>query len=154
MSESAGEHVWEQREEWLQTMWHSEFRLRLGDLDGLGHLTASAYLVLFEDTRSAWLIENLDVAYPNYVVATQRIDYLREVTRGDGDVTVELAVREIGKSSFVVVEQLKTAAALCARSTATLVMWDMASRRPRPITPDERAVFQAYQREPAPATTS
>ncbi|MER7986144.1 thioesterase family protein [Streptomyces noursei] len=129
-------------------VWRSEFRLRFGDLDGLGHLTASAYLALFEETRSAWMTGTLDIAYPNYVVATQHIEYLHEVTPDAGAVSIELAVSEVRASSFRVVEHLSTAASLCARSTATLVMWDMVARRPRPITSDERAVFEAYLAEP------
>ncbi|MFF4551185.1 acyl-CoA thioesterase [Streptomyces sp. NPDC001406] len=129
-------------------VWRTEFPLRFGDFDGLGHLTASAYLALFEETRSAWMTGTLDVAYPTYVVATQHIEYLHEVTPDDGPVTVELALREVRTSSFRVVEHLTTADSLCARSTATLVMWDMERRRPRPITPDERTVFEAYLAEP------
>src|SRR5438094_818726 len=130
-------------------VWRNEFRLRLGDLDGLGHLTASAYLALFEETRAAWMIGTLDVAYPSYVVATQHIEYLREVTHSDSAVTVQLAVRDVRSSSLDVVEHLATPASLCARSRATLVMWDMERRRSRPIAPGERAVFEAFLEEPA-----
>ncbi|MFI1072632.1 acyl-CoA thioesterase [Streptomyces puniciscabiei] len=129
-------------------VWRSEFRLRFGDFDGLGHLTASVYLAFFEETRSAWMTGTLGVAYPTYVVATQHIEYLHEVTPDDGAVSVELALREVRTSSFRVVEHLTTAGYLCARSTATLAMWDMERRRSRPITPDERAVFEAYLAEP------
>ncbi|NBE50015.1 acyl-CoA thioesterase [Streptomyces boluensis] len=129
-------------------VWRSEFRLRFSDLDGLGHLTASAYLALFEETRAAWMLGTLDVAYPTYVVATQHIEYLHEVTPEHGAVSVDLALSEIRTTSFRVVEHLRTAASLSARSTATLVMWDMDRRRPRPITANERAVFAAYLAEP------
>ena len=123
-------------------MWRRKFRLRLGDIDGLGHLTATAYLALFEETRAAWLMESLDVAYPSYVVATQRIDYLHEVRFSDRVVTVELGVRSIGTSSFGVEETLTTSSSLCARSTATLVAWDMERRRPRPLIASERAMLE------------
>ncbi|WP_158890830.1 acyl-CoA thioesterase [Amycolatopsis anabasis] len=124
-------------------MWQREFRLRPSDIDGLGHLTATAYLALFEETRAAWMLEAFDLAYPAYVVATQRIDYLHEVRRDDGAVTVELAVRAIGTSSFEVVETLSVASRPCARSTATLVMWDVDRRRPRPIAQEERPAFES-----------
>lgn len=123
-------------------MWRRDFRLRLSDIDGLGHLTATAYLALFEETRAAWMIETLDVAYPSYVVATQRIDYLQEVRLRDSPVTVDLAVLDVRTSSFDVTEHLAASGSICARSTATLVAWDRERRRSRPIAPSERALFE------------
>lgn len=131
-------------------MWQSEFRLRLGEIDGLGHLTATAYLGLFEETRAAWIMSTLGVTYPSYVLARQHIDYLHEVRLADGPVTVSLAVQSLGNSSLRVTERLTTRKALCARSTATLVTWDMGRRCSRPITPAERALFKSFL-EPTPS---
>lgn len=130
-------------------MWRSEFRLRMHDIDGLGHLTATSYLGLFEETRAAWMTESHNMVYPTYVVATQRIDYLREVTRADGPVTVTLAIEQLRTSSVHVAEQLAAAGIVRARSSAVLVMWDMQRRASRPITGAERAVFERYLTTPA-----
>jgi acyl-CoA thioesterase FadM len=133
-----------------EDMWHSEFRLRLGEIDGLGHLTATAYLGLFEETRAAWIMSTLGVAYPSYVLASQQIDYLHEVRLADGPVHVSLTVQDLSNSSLHVVEHLTTGTTLHARSTATLVTWDMEQRCSRPISRAERELFEQFRE----ATTS
>jgi acyl-CoA thioesterase FadM len=124
-------------------LWSSEFELRLSDLDGLGHLTASAYLVLFEESRAAWLMQALDVDYPHYAVARQSIQYHHEVRFADGPLKLDLVVTDIRRSSFDVVEHLHAGGRLCASSEATLVAFDLGERRSRPLTDSERGACEA-----------
>jgi acyl-CoA thioester hydrolase len=123
--------------------WERRHPLRFGDTDQLGHVTASAYLMLFEETRTAWLAEAFGVRLPIYVVARQEIDYLREVLLDDGPVSLTVEVTRIGRSSFDIAETLAAAGGdVRARSRATLVLWDLEARRPRPITDGERAALE------------
>lgn len=122
-----------------------EFRLRHSDMDGLGHLAATAYLALLEENRATWMLDGLGVSCPIYVVANQRIDYLHEIVLENGYVSVALSVSAIGSSSFELVETMRTGTAVCARSNAALVTWDGERRWPRPITADERAMFEEYR---------
>jgi len=124
--------------------WSRQLHLRYGDLDYLGHVTAAAYLAHFEETRSAWIAEILDIRFPIYVVAHQEIEYLREVLLEDSPLTITVAVSKIGRSSMVIAETLLSRdGTLHARSRATLVMWDREIRRPRPMTERERTAFSA-----------
>jgi acyl-CoA thioester hydrolase len=129
-------------------MWTHRYPVRPDDIDdALGHLTATAYLGLFEENRAEWMKEVLGYADPPYAVATQQIDYLHEITAEDGHVIVGLGVAAVGTTSLQVAETLSTSEHLCARSRATLVMWDTEGRGSRPVTPRERAVFDAYAAE-------
>lgn len=125
-------------------MWRSDYQLRLNDIDGLGHLTATWYLGLLEETRAAWLIKTLDTDYPSCVLRAQRIEYLREIRQADGTVTVDLAVKHLGTSSIEIAEEISAGGTIRARSDATLVMWDRETRAARPMTEDERAALATF----------
>ncbi|GAB2459263.1 acyl-CoA thioesterase [Jatrophihabitans fulvus] len=126
-------------------MWSSDYQLRLVDIDGLGHLTATSYLALFEETRAAWMLDALDMSYPTYALRTQKIEYLNEVRRMDGLVTVSLRIAHIGTSSIDLREELSAGGVVRATSTALLVMWDTERRCSRPIEPTERAVLERFR---------
>lgn len=128
--------------------WRRSFPLRVGDIDGLGHLTAIAYMEFFEENRSALVMQGSSGAYPTYAVVKQSIEYLGEVTMADREVTIELVVHDIRRSSLDLAETLLTERGTAALSKATLVMWDVEARGSRPIEPAERALFQAHL-EPA-----
>jgi acyl-CoA thioesterase FadM len=125
-------------------MWRSDYELRLNDIDGLGHLAATWYLGLLEETRAAWLIKSLGTDYPCCVLRAQRIEYLREIRRADGTVTVNLAVKHLGTSSIEVAEEISAGGTVRARSHAVLVMWDRQTRAARPMTDDERAALATF----------
>lgn len=125
-------------------MWRSDYELRLNDIDGLGHLTATWYLGLLEETRAAWLIKSLGVGYPSCVLRTQHIEYLHEITRADGTVTVSLAVKHLGTSSVRLAEEISAGGTVRARSDAVLVMWDKRTRAARPMTDEERTVLGSF----------
>lgn len=127
-------------------MWSTTIPLRMNDIDCLRHLTATAYMELFEEARAAWMIGSLGLTSPNYVVASQTIDYLEEVLHEESPVTIELIVTDVGRTSVRVAEQLVAAGRVRARSSATLVMWDL--RTPREITRDERAALDSFAASP------
>lgn len=125
-------------------MWQTDYQLRLSDCDGLGHVTASAYLRFFEEVRSEWMMQALDMRYPTYVLRTQAIDYVKEIREGTRAITIDLEVTRIGRSSLQLAERISTPAGVHAASDATLLMWDMDTRRSRPIRADERALLEKY----------
>jgi acyl-CoA thioester hydrolase len=123
--------------------WERRIQLRYRDLDYLGHLTAAAYLTLFEEARVAWMAESFGVELPIYVVARQEIDYLREVRLGDGPLTFSVAPVRLGRSSIAIEETLVTAGGdLRTRSRASLVMWRLEERAPRPLSAHERSALE------------
>ncbi|WP_420752961.1 acyl-CoA thioesterase [Rhodococcus sp. O3] len=126
----------------FEPRWRSVFDLRFGDFDYLGHMTATAYLMFFEEARVAWLSTGLRQQEPTYVVAHQEIDFERELLRSDSPVTVEIAVMSAGNSHIDLHERLISAKGLRhATSRASLVMWDREQRRPRPCSEAEKALF-------------
>jgi acyl-CoA thioester hydrolase len=125
-------------------MWQREYQLRLSDCDGLGHVTASAYLRFLEEDRSDWMMSELHMSYPTYVLRTQAIDYVAEIRQGAPSVTIELEVVRLGRSSLQLAERLVTPERVHARSEATLLMWDMETRRSRAIPPEQRAAMEKF----------
>ena len=130
--------------------WSTVMHLQYRDLDYLGHVTASAYLALFEEARTEWMSPASEGGVPTYVVARQLIDYRRELLIVDGPVTLTIAVERIGKRSVDLQEALMTSSGeLRTVSAATLVMWNRDRRRSRPISSAERALFDAALESPA-----
>lgn len=126
----------------FEPRWRSVFDLRFGDFDYLGHMTATAYLMFFEEARVAWLSTGLRQQEPAYVVAHQEIDFERELLRSDSPVTIEIAVTSAGNSRVDLHEQLTSPKGRRhATSRASLVMWDRMHRRPRPCSDAEKALF-------------
>jgi acyl-CoA thioester hydrolase len=123
--------------------WERRQHVRFADIDYLGHITAAAYLLLFEENRAAWMRDIFGVALPVYVVARQEIDYLREVLFDDGPLTLTVQPVRIGRSSLDIAEELVTATdETKARSRATLVMWHLEERHPRPLTEKENSALR------------
>lgn len=124
--------------------WSTRIALRCADFDYLGHMTATAYLGIVEEARVTWFMEGTVAAQPSYVVARQELVFRREILPGDGPLTVSIGATSITRDRFEVHEALSSASGhLHATSTATLVAWDREHRRPRPLSPDERAWVEA-----------
>jgi acyl-CoA thioester hydrolase len=125
------------------SVWETAIPLRPQDIDSLGHLTAVAYMPLFERARWEWLSYVSGDPSPSYVLAYQQIRYEREVLLDDSPVRIAVQLDRIGRQSLTLSETLATAAGeIGARSGARLVSWDQDARRARPLTPDEQARFQ------------
>jgi acyl-CoA thioester hydrolase len=124
--------------------WDYTLHLRISDLDYLGHITAAAYLVYFEEARAAWLAETWQIRLPAYVVARQELQYVREVLVEDSPLTISIVPVRLGNASFDIEESLVTNSGDCRnRSRATLVNWDPAGRSPRPLSDTQRASLAA-----------
>jgi acyl-CoA thioester hydrolase len=117
----------------------SELQLRFADLDYLGHVTAAAYLMFFEEARVNWLVDLWRTPFPAYVVARQEIEFLREVALDDSPVELSIDLVHLGTSSFDVEESLTVSSGFrTTRSKATLVAWDRPGRCARPLAEAER----------------
>jgi acyl-CoA thioester hydrolase len=112
--------------------------VRFGDLDPQGHVNNAVFATYFESGRVA-MFRNPDlgigVANATFVLVRQEIDFLREL-HWPGQVVVGTALAEVGRSSFTVAQAIFRDEACVAAGSATLVMLDMATRRPRPL-PEE-----------------
>lgn len=125
----SGYHAW----------WSTDLRLWWRDFDSLGHLTASAYGVVYQEAFAGFMEQAWDDPDPSFVVARMNIEYRREIRRDDSEVRVHVAVRRTGRVSF------ETTLVLCSAdgrvfSTAETrnAAWDREGRCSRPLTEAER----------------
>lgn len=119
--------------------WSTDLRLWWRDFDSLGHLTASAYGVVYQEAFAGFVEQAWADPDPSFVVARMSIDYRREVRRDDSQVRVHVAVRRTGRASF------ETTMVLCSDggrvfSTAETrnAAWDLERRCSRSLTEAER----------------
>jgi acyl-CoA thioester hydrolase len=132
--------------------WKRTLSLRYQDVDYLGHVTTTAYLALFEESRMAWLADTWSTRFPPYVVVCQELHYVHEVLLEDDPLTISAVPVRLGRSSFDIEESLFAAGGECkSRSRATLVAWDTEARHARPMTDTERSALAAQCETPTAA---
>jgi acyl-CoA thioester hydrolase len=125
--------------------WRALIHLRRREFDYLGHVTATAYLEFFEETRVAWMAEVTGDSTPAYVLARQEIDYLRELRLDDSPITIELELVKLGGSSMVIHETLRAVDGTeRTRSVARMVRWDRNRRVPMPFPEAEHAALREW----------
>lgn len=110
--------------------------IRFGDLDPQGHVNNAVFSTYFESGRVAMFRDpDLGIGVPDatVVLVRQEIDFLHEL-RWPGNVEVGTALAELGRSSFTVTQTIFHGDTCAAAGRATLVMLDMVSRSPRPLT--------------------
>lgn len=114
---------------------------RWTDLDPVGHVNNSVYLVYAEEARARLLRTTLAATWPSIVVVHNAIDYHHPVVQGDV-LEVSTAVERIGTTSFTTISVIATERDRCATvRTIQAVLCDDRSAT-RPWTSDERAVLE------------
>ena len=113
---------------------------RWTDLDPVGHVNNSVFLVYAEEARARFLHQALPGAWNHIVVVHSDIDYHHPVLLSDS-VEVTSAVESVGTSSFTTVNIIATASHKCAtvRTVQVVVREDRSGARP--WTDDERATL-------------
>jgi acyl-CoA thioester hydrolase len=115
---------------------------RWTDLDPVGHVSNSVFLVYAEEARARYLREALPDAWNRIVVVHSDIDYHHPVWLSDS-VEVTSAVESVGTSSFTTVNVVATTTHKCTTvRTVQVVLRDDRSGS-RPWTADERAVLES-----------
>ncbi|MGB2850169.1 MAG: acyl-CoA thioesterase [Solirubrobacterales bacterium] len=118
-----------------------EVQMRWQDLDALGHVNHNVVLTYLEEGRDAFLGAR-GIGRDNYVVGGCSITYLAEIEPGQGLVTVECGVSELGDSSVRTSERvLGPGGEVLVEAEFALVLWDPDSRGSRPITAAERSAL-------------
>ncbi len=116
-------------------------QMRWRDLDGLGHVNHTVVLTYLEEGRDAFLAER-GVRREEYVVGRCSVSFNGEIDPAFGSVTVECAVRELGRSSLTTSERiLDDSGRVVVEGEFGLVLWDPARRESRQITDQERAAL-------------
>jgi acyl-CoA thioester hydrolase len=119
--------------------------MRWRDLDGLGHVNHSVVLTYLEEGRDAFL-KGHGISRDEYVVGRCSVNFQSEIDPGFEAVTVECAVREVGRSSVTTREQiLDQTGQVIVDAEFGLVLWDPHARTSRPLTEAERASLDATE---------
>lgn len=113
---------------------------RWTDLDPVGHVTNSVFLVYAEEARSRFLAGALPGAWHHVVVVHSDIDYHHPVYQSDA-VEVTSAVESVGTSSFTTVNIIATASYKSATVRTVQVVLQEDGSGTRPWTDDERAAL-------------
>ena len=114
-------------------------QMRWRDLDGLGHVNHTVVLTYLEEGRDAMLREH-GIAREEYVVGRCSVSFADEIDPAFGSVTVQCAVRELGRSSMTTDERiLDRDGSVLVEAEFGLVLWDPERRGSRPISDKERA---------------
>ena len=82
--------------------------------------------------------------FADMVVARAEIDYLEPINGGGFDIDVAIWVSKIGNSSFTLAYELTSKDGVHAKARTVQVAVDMATKRSRAITDEERALLSEY----------
>jgi len=120
-------------------------QMRWRDLDGLRHVNHTVVLTYLEEGRDAFL-EGHGIRPDEYVVGRCSVTFRREIDPAYKAVTVQCAVREVGRSSVTTSERiLDHDGEVAVEAEFGLVLWDPDQRGSRPITDSERASLSASE---------
>ncbi|BBX17178.1 esterase [Mycolicibacterium duvalii] len=115
---------------------------RWTDLDPVGHVNNSVFLVYAEEARARFLHTALPTSWGPIVVVHNEIDYHHPVVQTD-EVEVSSAVEAIGTSSFTTINIIATATHKCATVRTVQVVLREDRSRTRPWSADERTALEA-----------
>jgi acyl-CoA thioester hydrolase len=122
-------------------------QMRWRDLDGLGHVNHTVVLTYLEEGRDAFLKQH-GIRREEYVVGRCNVQFKGEIDPAFEAVTVQCAVRELGRSSVTTDERiLDSNGEVIVEAEFALVLWDPQQRGSRPITDEERASLAGSGRE-------
>lgn len=114
--------------------------IRWRDLDAFGHVNNGVYLNYLEEARDRWLDGTVgESASWGFVLVRVAIDFRRELQQSDEAVIVSCRLDRVGRSSVTTREEIRTLAGeLSAEAESVLAALDPATRRSRPLSPEER----------------
>ena len=114
-------------------------QMRWQDLDALGHVNHTVVLTYLEEGRDVFLKRH-GIRRDEYVVGRCSVNFRDEIDPAFEAVTVECAVRDLGRSSMTTRERiLDRDGRTVVDAEFGLVLWDPEQRVSRPITTEERA---------------
>jgi acyl-CoA thioester hydrolase len=126
-----------------------EVQMRWRDLDGLGHVNHTVVLTYLEEGRDAFLKQH-GIRREEYVVGRCNVHFKGEIDPAFEKVTVQCAVRDLGRSSVTTDERiLDDRGQVVVEAEFGLVLWDPEQRGSRPITDEERASLVRSGKESA-----
>ncbi len=127
--------------------------MRWSDMDAYGHVNNVVYLTYLEEARVDMLFalgaEHGGKALSEGVlVAHHEIDYKRALVYHPRGVDIEMWVGAIKGASFEIRYEVRDEETVFATAGSVLVPYDLASARPRRVSPEERSFLAQYVEQP------
>lgn len=117
--------------------------MRWTDGDPFGHVNHAAFITYLEEARDAWFAAALGTCRM-YVIVRIEIDLMQELFPDAGEVSVRIAVQELGRSKIVTREELiGPGGTVVASARVITVRWDEQARKPVALTDPEREALTA-----------
>lgn len=126
-------------------LWVNEV-VRFADLDVLGHANNKSVMTYIESGRVALLRRMFGEIWTGNrppVAVHLAVDFLAEI-HWPNDLQVGAAVSRQGNSSFDLATGVFIGERCCAAAVSTLVLIDQQSRRPLPLTGEDRAELSRW----------
>jgi acyl-CoA thioester hydrolase len=116
-------------------------RTRWTDGDPFGHVNHAIFITYLEEARDEWFEATLGSCRV-YVIVRIEIDLKQEVFPNTGNVTVRIAVEELGRTKMITKETLIGPGGTAVASARVItVRWDEHARKPIPLTDAERVAL-------------
>ena len=117
--------------------------MRWNDQDALGHVNNAVYLNYAEEVRDEWLAKTLGPETIGcWLIARIEIDFRSPLTKADGAAIARCSLVRIGNTSIRTRELIASESGRpVSESQAVLVVVDMRTSAPRPLTEEERTLL-------------
>jgi acyl-CoA thioester hydrolase len=127
-------------------LYQSNFPIRWGDMDAMGHVNNVMYFRYFEQVRMEWYAQAGFAALPSesqgIVIVDNHAEYLKPVTY-PMHVNVQMFGHSPGRSSFISTYLLTVDDVLFTRGSSKIVWIDTAVGKSVPLPADVRNLFTA-----------
>lgn len=129
----------------------AEVPLRWSDMDAFGHVNHAATVTLVEEARAALVFteatrRGLLGLSEGLVVARVVVNYHAPLLYSAGSVQVNMSVRELRASSFVLDYSIFAHGSMSVATAETLMVpYDLDAGRPRRVSDEERAFLGEWQ---------
>ncbi|MBK0418801.1 acyl-CoA thioesterase [Leucobacter sp. CSA1] len=118
--------------------------LRWLDIDSQGHVYHAVALSLVDEGRARWFEGCFDAETTDYVIARVEADYHRPISLAMGYVDCTVRLTHVGRKSLRFDETLASPdGEVLLTSRSWVVVWDIATRRTRPMTAAEHGHLEA-----------
>jgi acyl-CoA thioester hydrolase len=116
----------------IPRVWRTPIQVKFSDTDALGHVNNAILTSFLEHGRRALFRTVFPGVHEQVVIASLKVDFLREVMP-EHAVEVEVSVERVGTSSMTLNEYLLAEREIAVRAQTVIVHLDPISRRPAPI---------------------
>ncbi len=119
--------------------------LRFGDTDAVGHINNAVFSTMLEQGRvTAFFngIEALSEPGTTFVLASVKLDFLAEM-HFPGTVQVGTKIHSFGRTSVKLAQAIFLHDKCCGLSEEVMVLIDIATRKPVPISDETRRLIEA-----------